>query len=128
MLFAWLSGRPILGLARWIWALLMPLAVIGSAWWLYGALTANPKAEARLSRNQAGAAAQSGSDAVNTVGAAGTREAAGEALTRENERTIRDAEGADALVAAPARDAGLHSLCSRRAYRGDARCVQFADP
>lgn len=97
-------------------------------WALYSAITAKPKAEARLARNQAEAASQSGADAVNTVGRAGDREAAGDALTRSNDKDIRDAEGADATVAAPVRDAGLASLCKRRAYSRDPRCVQYADP
>lgn len=108
--------------------ILAAVAALAAAWWVYSALTANPKAEARLSRNQAQAASESGSDAVNTVGAAGDREAASDALTRSNERTIRNAEGADAAVAAPARDAGLRSLCQRRAYRGKPECLQYADP
>lgn len=122
----WLTGKAIFGLARWIWALLGLLAVLGALWWLYSTWTANPKAEAKLGRNQAGAAAESGSEAVNTVGRAGDREAGDDALTRDNEREIRDAEGSDAPVATPARDAGLAALCRRRAYADDPRCVRDA--
>lgn len=104
------------------------LAALAALWWLYSAITANPKAEARLAKEQAEAALESGRDAVETVGEAGEREAASEALTRDNERNIRDAEGADDEVAVPVNDAGLRSLCKRRAYRSDPRCVQYADP
>lgn len=104
--------------------ILAALAVILALVWLYSAITANPKAEARLGRNQAEAAAESGSDAVNTVGAAGDREAAIDALTRDNDRSIRDAEGSDVPVAAPARDAGLDALCRRAAYRNSLRCLE----
>ncbi len=97
-------------------------------WWGYSALTGRSKAEARLGKNQAEAAAQSGQDAVNTVGAAGDREAASADLTRSNDQEIRNAEGADAAVAAPARDAGLASLCRRASYRNDPKCVQRAHP
>jgi hypothetical protein len=99
------------------------LAVIAGLWWLYSAITANPKAEARLSRNQAAAASESGSDAVNTVGAAGDREAASDALTRTNEADIRNAPGADAAVTAEARAAGISALCKRAAYKDDPRCA-----
>lgn len=104
--------------------ILAGLAALAALWWLYSALTANPKAEARLGRNQAEAAAESGADAVNTVGAAADREAAGDALTRSNETEIRNAEGADAEVAAPVNDAGLDALCRRAAYRDSVRCLE----
>lgn len=100
-------------------ALLLILAV----WWAYSALTRDAKTEARLGRNQAEAASQSGSDAVNVVGKAGEREAASNDLTRTNETEIRNAEGADAVVAAPVRDAGLSALCRRAAYKTDPRCL-----
>ena len=102
--------------------ILAGLAALGALWWLYSAITANPKAQARLGRNQAEAASQSGADAVNTVGAAGEREAAGDALTRDNDSAIRNAEGADAEVAAPVNDAGLAALCRRAAHRDSPRC------
>ncbi len=104
---------------RWI---LVGLAVLFALWWLYSAVTASPKAEAKLGRNQAEAAAASGSDAVNAVGEAGKREADSDALTRDNERSIRDAEGSDAKIATPARDAGLAALCRRAAYRDSPAC------
>lgn len=100
------------------------LAVIGALWWLYSAITANPKAEARLSRNQAQAASESGSDAVNVVGAAGEREAASDALTRSNEADIRNAPGSADPVSAEARAAGITALCKRAAYRNDPRCAK----
>lgn len=90
--------------------------------WAWNAIRADAEAEARLGKNQAEAASQSGSDAVNTVGKAGEREAESDALTRDNERSIRDAEGSDAKVATPARDAGLAALCRRAAYHDDPRC------
>lgn len=118
---AWLTARA----AMWLLAV---VAALAGAWWFYAAVTAKPKAEARLGRNQAEAAQQSGTDAVNTVGAAGDREAASDALTRANERTIRNAQGADAPVAAPVRDAGLASLCRRASHIRDPKCVLLAHP
>jgi hypothetical protein len=100
------------------------LAVVAALWWLYSAITANPKAEARLSRNQAQAASQSGSAAVNTIGKAGEREAAAADLTRSNEASIRNAPGAADPVSAEARSAGISALCKRAAYKDDPRCVR----
>ena len=113
---AWILARPLLSLA-------MLAAIIFAAWALWWTITSRPKAEARLSRNQAQAAAQSGADAVNTVGRAGDREAASDALTRSNEGMIRNAEGGDAKVAAPVNDAGLAALCRRASHRDSPRCV-----
>lgn len=81
--------------------------------------------EARVDTGRADAAIQSGADAANTVKDASDREAASEALTRENERAIRDAEGSDEPVAKPVRDAGLAALCRRVAYRDSARCAAY---
>lgn len=83
---------------------------------------------AKVAKGQAGAAIQSGADAANTIGNRMAADAATDQLTRENEDAIRNAEGAAAPVAAPARDAGLASLCRRAAYRGKPECVQHAAP
>jgi hypothetical protein len=104
------------------------ILLILAAWWLYSALTRDARTEARLSRNQTTAAQNSGRDAVNTVAEAANREAGDADLTRSNEMEIRNAEGSDAIVADPAHDAGLRSLCRRRSYRSDPRCVQYANP
>lgn len=103
------------------------LAVIFALWWLYSALTANPRAEARLGRNQAEAAAESGADAVETIARGAERNAEIDATTRENEGNIRNAEGADAKVGAGVNDAGLTALCRRAAHRDSPRCVRLRD-
>lgn len=84
----------------------------------------NAKTATGLAKGQAGAAIESGGDAVETLGNRAAADAAGDQLTRENEDAIRKADGAGAPVAAPVRDAGVSSLCRRAAYRGDPRCVQ----
>jgi hypothetical protein len=104
------------------------LLVVWALWWVYSTITAKPKAEAKLRGNQVEAAQESGKDAVNTVGAAGEREAASADLDRTNEGDIRNAEGADAAVAAPVRDSGFASLCRRASYREHPKCVQRANP
>lgn len=106
--------------------LVAAVLLLGAAWWLYGAITAKPKAEARLGHNTTEAALESGRDAVGAVSAEAAAERASDDLTRENADAIRHAEGADARVAAPARDAGLRSLCKRAAYRGSQQCLQLA--
>ena len=105
-------------------ALFILAVIIGG----YNAITAKPKAEARLGKNQAESATASGRDAANTVGTAGARDAGIDATTRENERNIRNAQGADAPVAAPVRDAGLVSLCRRASHLHDPKCLLLAHP
>lgn len=105
-------------------------AVVGLAvlWWAYSAITGRLRTEAKLGRNQAEAAASSGADAVNVVGAAGVREGESADLTRSNNKEIRNAPGANATVAPPVRDAGLGGLCKRDAYKLDPKCVQHPRP
>lgn len=83
------------------------------------------KVEARLSGQQVGAAQASGGDAVNTVASVAASEAAGDALTLENDRAIRTAPGAAAPVDPALARAGMRGLCRRAAYSGDQRCLQF---
>jgi hypothetical protein len=79
-------------------------------------------ARARLGEATAKAASSNGEDAVATVGAAARREQQSDLLTQANEKEIRDAQGADALVDPAVRDAGLGGLCRRAAYRDHERC------
>lgn len=82
----------------------------------------NEAAQGRVDSGQAGAAANSAADAINTVSEAGEREAASEDLTRTNERDIRAAEGAGDKVRPGVNNAGLKALCARQTYRNDPRC------
>ena len=92
-------------------------------WGAYRLLTGTERAKARLGENQTEAAIESGKDAVQTVGAAGERDASIDRATTENNDAIQKADGADAPVAAGVRDAGLAGLCKRRVYRDDPRCL-----
>lgn len=114
--------------AKFILAALTALLIAFLVWWLYATWTAKPKAEAKLRGNQVEAAQASGKDSVNTVATAGAREAASRDLDRANEGDIRNAEGADAAVAAPVRDSGLASLCRRASYRDNPKCLHRANP
>jgi hypothetical protein len=79
-------------------------------------------AQSKVERSQADAASNSAADAIGTVANAGEREAASEDLTRSNDRTIRNAPGANQTVDPRAADAGLRALCLRRAYSADPKC------
>lgn len=107
------------------WALGAAIVMLGVLW-LLGQLTSGQRAktEAKLGRNTTEAALESGRDAVGSVAAEAALERATDDLTTENADAIRNAEGADAPVAAPARDAGLTALCRRAAYRDSPRCVR----
>lgn len=113
---------------RWGWWMLigMALAVLLAAWAL-SAMTGGTTArtEAKLNRNVAEAAMASGQDAVATIGAQTAAEQAADALTKENDDAIRNAEGAGAPVPPAVAAAGRFSLCKRAAYRGSAECMQF---
>ncbi len=79
-------------------------------------------AQARLDAEQGKAAVASGKDASEAQAAVNRNEVASEALGRENEKEIRNAEGSNAVVAAPANDAGMRALCQRKAYINSEQC------
>ncbi len=117
--------RTLTPLGRWVLGGLLAAVLIGGFLlvqsWRSGAAA---KAKARLSRNQTSAALASGADAVGAVGAVGASEVQIDVITRENERAIRTAPGADAPVD-PALDAAARrGLCRRAAYRERSECVQ----
>jgi hypothetical protein len=91
-----------------------------------GARTAG--AEARLSKETAASAIESGGDAVNTVGAVSASEAATDVIGRTNDAEIRKAEGAGQVVPVAVDAAGRASLCRRAAYRSDPRCLRQPAP
>jgi type II secretory pathway component PulM len=113
------------GVAVLLGAVLVAI-IAGLLLWNAWSARATAKAEARLSKNQTEAALESGADAVGTVGAVGATEVQIDVITRENERAIREAPGADAPVDPALRTAGLQALCRRAAYRGRPECLQFA--
>lgn len=85
-------------------------------------------AEGRLKDEQTGALGDSAKDAIKTQGDVAGRERESEALGRQNEKEIRDAEGASDAVNPAVRDAGLRSLCRRPAYRDSQRCKLLQPP
>ncbi len=84
-------------------------------------------AQGRVNAEMGSAYQNSVTDAVAAAGEANKRETESEALTRSNERTIRDAQGANDAVNPGVRDAGFASLCRRPSYRnspdGRVRCA-----
>jgi hypothetical protein len=85
-------------------------------------------AQSRVDRSQGEAQRNSSADAINTVTNVGNNAAASEEMTRQNEKEIRNAPGANDPVNPGARDAGLRSLCRRPAYRGNPKCRVFESP
>jgi hypothetical protein len=120
--------KPALGIARWIWCLIIIAVVIGASWWIVTSLIGGKvaKVEAKLGQAQTEAALESGADAVASVGQTQVNDAATDTITRENDRAIRQAPGADAPVDPAARNAGLRSVCRRAAYRQRPECLQHA--
>jgi hypothetical protein len=124
MLPAWLTKSVAIVIAG-IVALLL---IAGLFAWHEWRAAHTAKVETRLATGQAGAAIASGQDAANTVGNRMDTDAATDTITRENDNAIRNAPGASAPVDPALRDAALRGLCRRAAYRGDARCLQYAHP
>ena len=112
----------------------LTFALIGVAlalmWWGYSSLTSGKaaKVESKLNRETANAAIESGTDAVNTVGAVGASAEQSDQIGRENADAIRNAPGASAPVDPAANAAGLRSLCRRAANRERAECLQRVTP
>lgn len=114
------TRRQIIGTLILIAILLVAVLFIREQW----QQARNAKTSERVSKGQAGAAIESGSDAADTIGNRAATDATTDSLTRENTDAIRQADGADAPVAAGVRDAALAGLCRRAAYSRDPRCVQ----
>lgn len=79
-------------------------------------------AQAKVERSQAEAASSSAKDASEVQAQINRNEVASDALGRENEKDIRNAEGSNAVVAAGAHNAGLLALCRRTVNRDSERC------
>jgi hypothetical protein len=82
-------------------------------------------AQSRVDAAQGEAKDESSADAINTVSRSGEAQAESEALSRSNEKEIRNAEGANERVGAGVNTAGLRALCRREAYRNSDRCKIF---
>lgn len=125
----WLR-TPLLGLARWAWLAIAAVVLALGAWWVVSAFISGKtaKTEARLSEKQAEAAMESGTDAVETVGRTIEYERHVDYITRENERAIQSAPGADAPVDPDLARVARERLCNRRAYLEHPDCVLNAPP
>lgn len=112
------TRRMIIGAAILV-VLALSLSVYGCQQWQRARTAAT---QAKLATGQAGAALESGKDAVETVGNASAREGA---ITE----TVK--EGTDAIRAAPAGDsnaAAERAACRLRSYRNQPRCVALLGP
>lgn len=121
-----LAGR---GLMLILWGVGVIAAAI-FVYSIYSSLVGGKRAavEAKLNTEVAGAAMDSGRDAVGTVGEQQTVETTIDRTTRGNADEIRAAAGADDAVNPAVRDAGIASLCRRAAYHNDPGCVQLTSP
>ena len=84
--------------------------------------TNTAKTETRLATGQAGAAIESGTDAVQTIG---------NAQTNETDIHANVKEGTDAIQSAPAgnsNDAADRAACRLRSYRNSSKCVALLGP
>jgi hypothetical protein len=80
------------------------------------------RTETRLAAGQAGAAIESGTDAVQTIGNAQTNETEIHAIVKDS---------TDAIQAAPAgnsNDAADRAACRLRSYRNTGKCVALLGP
>jgi hypothetical protein len=84
------------------------------------------KTEAKLSENQAEAAFESGTDAVETVGRVTEYERHVDYITRENSRAILESPGADAPVDPSLARTARERLCGRPAYSKHPDCLLYA--
>lgn len=100
--------KPAIGLARWIWGLIIIGVIIAASWWVIATLTGGQKAkvEARIGTNQVGAAIASGQDAARTIGEQSVTEA-----DRERSVATMQKEVDDAQTVSDAHAAGAGWLC-----------------
>ncbi|MEQ5789093.1 hypothetical protein J3454_14445 [Erythrobacter sp. NFXS35] len=121
-------AKPVFGLARWIWGLIVLAVLVLLGWWVVATLIggSTAKTEAKLGSNQTKAALESGADAVGTIGTQGAAEDTIDATTSENANAIRSAPGADTPVPAAVDAVGRERLCKRAAYRVRPECLQHA--
>lgn len=92
------------------------LGVVAWNWWTAGT-TANTRV--KLERNQAGAAIQSGKDAIGTLGNRQVEDAQGTETVTETQHEIDNATDAGGVT-----DAGRNGLCDLRGYRSRPECVR----
>lgn len=122
---AWLKP-PALTAVEWFAAAVAVLMVIIFAWWLITspAREARLRAEHRVDDVTQQEQAKATNAAVAIAESATNTAAHNEELSREHERTIQAAPGADQRVD-PAVNRALHdSLCQRAAYRNTPYCLR----
>lgn len=80
------------------------------------------RTETRLATGQRGAAIDSGTDAVETVGTAQANEADTQIIVKEGTDAIQQAPGGDSNAAAD------RAACRLRSYRHSVKCVALLGP
>lgn len=117
--------KPLFGVARWIWIAAATALIVLAVWWVISSLTSGQtaKTQARLGTNQTEAALASGTDAVQSVGRTVEYERRVDVITRETERVIREAPGADAPVDPDLDRIARERLCQRTTYIEHPDCL-----
>lgn len=112
------------GTGRFLWMLVGLIVIVGLMSFTVRSCDKrrSQAAQERVEDAQASAATNSAADAIGTVSRSGEATAASEQMTRDNERNIRNAQGANDAVNPAVRDAGRNALCLRDAYRNHPDC------
>lgn len=87
----------------------------------------NEAAQSRVNEGQAGAAQESGADAIGRVSNRAASAQAGEDLTRANADDIRNAPGASDRVNSGVDQAGRAAICRRPSYANTPQCARFKE-
>ncbi len=115
--------------AKLIVSVLLGLLVIGTL--TFGVTQCdkrrNEAAQSRVGTGQAGAAQESGNDAIETVSNRSEADRASEDLTRDNARDIRGADGAGEKVNPAVDRAGRVAICKRASMADRPECAQFRE-
>ena len=99
------------------------LLIVGVLWLRSCQSTSTAKTETKLATGQAGAATESGHDAVQTIGNSQANVTAEAQIVEETRHAINNATDARGASAA-----GRGGLCRLASYRGKPECLQHAAP
>jgi hypothetical protein len=110
--------------AAWGIVVLLALAALVFAWWVFTA--PQRAAAAKAGQTIAEGHTKGAADAVGINDKARTTAQQSEDLTRENADAIRQAPGADVRLDPDLNRTGRERLCNRPAYAGRPECLQHA--
>ena len=114
---------------KWIRANILPVFIVAAIIVVLGVLlfdqwqrARGAETSERIAKGQRGAAIESGSDAVQTIGNT-------QASETETHQTVKDATNAiNSAPAGDSNDTAERAACGLRAYRHTDRCITLLDP